>query len=96
MPSSSLVEVKLEVGVEVEAEVWVKVEVEATFATFTSGWAAGWVGWCGEVKTRANLSQVWLKLRLSLATTNTSIRNRRLKPNLNQDALIINEDSLIL
>ena len=28
-----------------------------------------WVGgWCGEVKTRANLSQVKLKLRLSLAT----------------------------
>ena len=24
-------------------------------------------GWCGEVKTRANLSQVQLKLRLSLA-----------------------------
>ena len=42
MPSSTLVEV----GVEVE--------VEATSITFMGGW----VGWCGEAKTRANLSQV--------------------------------------
>ena len=35
------------------------------FTTFTVDW---WVvGWCGEVKNRANLSQVRLKLRLSLA-----------------------------
>ena len=44
------VEVKVEAGVEVE----VGVKVEATYTTFTGGW----VGWCGEVKTRTNLSQV--------------------------------------
>ena len=37
----------------------------AMFTTFTGGWVGGW---CGEVKNRANLSQVRLKLRLSLAT----------------------------
>ena len=36
----------------------------AMFTTFTGGWVGGW---CGEVKNRANLSQVRLKLRLSLA-----------------------------
>ena len=42
----------------------------AIFTTFTAGWLGGWVGGAhGEVKTRANLSQVRfrLKLRLSLA-----------------------------
>ena len=32
------------------------------------GWVGGWVGgWCREVKNRANLSQVMLKLRLRLS-----------------------------
>ena len=60
MPSSSLVEVKDEVGVEVEVEVEVEVgvefEVEVGFlrcnldlrlvvvSTFTGGWSGGWVG----------------------------------------------------
>ena len=64
MPSSILVEaevgdevgvkvwVDVDVVVEVEVEVGVGVEVEVGVeATFTGGW-------CGEVKTRANLSQV--------------------------------------
>ena len=77
MPSSSLFEIEVEVqvwaevgveiGVEVKVEAGVEVEVgvkvEATYTTFTGGW----VGWCGKVKTRTNLSQVQLKLRLSLA-----------------------------
>ena len=47
----------------------IREEVEhllAMFTTFTGGWVGGW---CGEVKNRANLSQVRfrLKLRLSLA-----------------------------
>ena len=50
MPSSSLFEIEIEVEVEVGDEVG----VEATFTTFKGGW----VGWCGEVKTRANLIQV--------------------------------------
>ena len=73
VPSSSLVEmeveVQVEVGFEVEVEVGVGVEVEfgvevEVEATFTGGWVGGW---CGKVKTRANLSQLQLKLRLSLA-----------------------------
>ena len=53
VPSSSLIEVvvEVEVGVDVGVEVEVGVELEATFT-------GGWVKWCGEVKTRANLSQV--------------------------------------
>ena len=74
------IRVEVEVGVEDEVDVGVRVEVEvggsglgllvAMFTTFTGGWVVGWLGgWCGEVKNRANLSQVRLKLRLSLATS---------------------------
>ena len=48
----------------------IREEVEEELAIFTTFTVGGWVGgWCGEVKTRANLSQVRfrLKLRLSLA-----------------------------
>ena len=80
MPSSSLVEfeveirVEVEVGVEDEVDVGVRVEVEVggvgfgltcSHVYYFHGWLGGW---CGEVKNRANLSQVRLKLRLSLAT----------------------------
>ena len=61
MPSSSLVVIEIQIEVELEVEVGVEVgievgfevgvEVEFTFTTFMGGW-------CGEVKTKANLSQV--------------------------------------
>ena len=57
--------VGVEVGVEVEVG-GVGVGVGLTLLLSRVG---GWVGGgCGEVKNRANLSQVRLKLRLSLAT----------------------------
>ena len=43
------------------------VEVEDEVVTSLLSWVGGWVGGCGEVKTRANVSQVKSKLRLSLA-----------------------------
>ena len=43
-------------------------EVEDEVFSSLLSQVGGWVGgWCGEVQTRANLSQVYLKLRLSLA-----------------------------
>ena len=57
MPSSSLVEVGVEVGVEVEVGVDVEVEVDATLSfrhsldgvqilfRWVGGWVAGWGGW---------------------------------------------------
>ena len=64
MPSSSLVEVKVEVGVEVEVGVGVKVGVEVEFGRcsldgvkilFRSGVGGG--GWEDELKNKTKLSQ---------------------------------------
>ena len=62
-------EVEVGVGVEVGVEVGgvgVRVGLTCSHVYYFHGWlGGGW--WCGEVKNRANLSQVRLKLRLSLA-----------------------------
>ena len=52
MPSSSLVELKVEVGVEVGLGAWVKMQF--SFLTFSVRWVGGWVG--GEMEIKANLS----------------------------------------
>ena len=62
MPSSSPdeVEVGVEVGDEVEVGVGFEVEdeigVEVTSSIFFT-FAVRWVGWCGEIKIKANLLQ---------------------------------------
>ena len=59
------VEVEVEVDVGVEVGVWgVGVGLTCSHVYCFHGWV---VGWCGEVKNRANLNQFSLKLRLSLA-----------------------------
>ena len=85
MSSSSSVEIKVEVevGVEVEVEFRFNLEVEDEVFNLLLSRVGGWVGgWCGEVKNRANLSQVRLKLRLSLAIIRYikgSLRNKKCK-----------------
>ena len=61
MSSSSSVEIKVEVevGVEVEVEFRFNLEVEDEVFNLLLSRVGGWVGgWCEEVKTRLNLSQV--------------------------------------
>ena len=75
MPSSSLVEFEVEIRVEVEVGVEDEVDVGVGVEVEVGGWAylqpcsllSRVGGWCGEVKNRANLSKVRLKLRLRLA-----------------------------
>ena len=74
MPSSSLVELEVEVwvevGVRVEVGVGAWVNMQFSFLTFSVRWVGGWVG--GEMEIKANLS-------LSLAEVEAELGNSQRK-----------------
>ena len=62
MPSSTLVELELEVWVEVEVGAWVKMQF--SFLTFSVRWVGGWVGGEMEIKAYISLSLVEVEAEL--------------------------------
>ena len=89
VPSSSLVEVEVEVGVKVEVGVGVEIEVgvwakmQFSFLTFSvrwvggGGWVGGWVG--GEMENKANLSLSLVEVEAELGNKQTNIAETFLK-----------------
>ena len=78
MPSSSLVEFEVEIGVEVEVGVGVEVEVEVGVKLRVEinfhwgGWPAGWLDyWRIKLSQLPTMLKLKLKLKLSLAISPT-------------------------